>query len=298
MNERRNVRAAVAVAIVTVAVTALAGARPAGYADGIAVYFSPGGGCTEAVVAEIAGARASLNVQARRFTSGAIADAIGAAARRGVAVKVVLDPSQRTDAASVAPALRDQGIAVLIDDEHAAAGSNVMVIDDRTIVTGSFGFSGDDEERRAENLLVITGKGALVQAYADNFRAHLGHARPFDQQSPEPPAGESQEPVLAVLSWDWEVDGNDARIAGEALNVGDAPLSRVVVVANLYDAEGRFVASDHARLEFDPLAPGRRSPFEVRVRWKEGMAAAELAFREVSGRRIPWEDRDAGPADR
>jgi hypothetical protein len=43
-------------------------------ADGtVEVFFSPGGGCTDAVVREIAGARSEILVQAYSFTSAPIA---------------------------------------------------------------------------------------------------------------------------------------------------------------------------------------------------------------------------------
>jgi hypothetical protein len=43
---------------------------------GVAVYFSPDGGCTSAIVAEIGAAKASVFVQAYRLTSVPIAKAL------------------------------------------------------------------------------------------------------------------------------------------------------------------------------------------------------------------------------
>jgi phosphatidylserine/phosphatidylglycerophosphate/cardiolipin synthase-like enzyme len=54
------------------------------------VYFSPHGGCTEAVVGVLAKARANVLVQAYSFTSAPIAKALVEAHRRGVKVAVVL----------------------------------------------------------------------------------------------------------------------------------------------------------------------------------------------------------------
>ena len=60
---------------------------------GIDVYFSPKGGCTEAVVAELDAAKATIFVQAYSFTSAPIAKALVDAHKRGVAVRVILDRS-------------------------------------------------------------------------------------------------------------------------------------------------------------------------------------------------------------
>jgi phosphatidylserine/phosphatidylglycerophosphate/cardiolipin synthase-like enzyme len=57
-------------------------------------YFSPKGGCTEAIVAEISKAKSNVIVQAYSFTSEPIAAALIAAHRRGVAVAVIVDKGQ------------------------------------------------------------------------------------------------------------------------------------------------------------------------------------------------------------
>jgi phosphatidylserine/phosphatidylglycerophosphate/cardiolipin synthase-like enzyme len=59
----------------------------------IQVYFSPKGGCTEAVVKELNAAKTSVLVQAYSFTSAPIAKALLDAHKRGVKVEVILDKS-------------------------------------------------------------------------------------------------------------------------------------------------------------------------------------------------------------
>lgn len=54
------------------------------------VYFSPHGGCTEAVVAALGSAKSTVLVQAYSFTSAPIAKALVEAHRRGVKAEVVL----------------------------------------------------------------------------------------------------------------------------------------------------------------------------------------------------------------
>ena len=46
---------------------------PAASEDGISVYFSPNGGCTDAIIQEINAARMSIHVQAYSFTSARLA---------------------------------------------------------------------------------------------------------------------------------------------------------------------------------------------------------------------------------
>jgi len=61
----------------------------------IEVLFSPDGGCADAIVRAIDGAKKRIGMQAYFFTSGAIADALEKAVQRGVQVTVILDASQK-----------------------------------------------------------------------------------------------------------------------------------------------------------------------------------------------------------
>jgi phosphatidylserine/phosphatidylglycerophosphate/cardiolipin synthase-like enzyme len=149
-----------------------------GYAD-IACYFSPSGGCTDAVVNAIRQARQQILVQAYSFTSAPIASALVEAHARGVAVFIVLDKSQRTEQYSGADYVAHSGIPTYIDAAHAIAHNKIMLIDGQTIITGSFNFTKNAEESNAENLLVIRNRPDLYQAYENNFRHHYEHSQPY-----------------------------------------------------------------------------------------------------------------------
>jgi phosphatidylserine/phosphatidylglycerophosphate/cardiolipin synthase-like enzyme len=144
----------------------------------IEVYFSPKGGCTEAVVKELSTAKTTVLVQAYSFTSTPIAKALLEAHKRGVQVQVILDKSQRTEKYSEADFLVNVGIPIKIDAQHAIAHNKVMVIDGQTVITGSFNFTKNAEENNAENLLVIRSP-ELAAKYTANWQAHAGHSDPY-----------------------------------------------------------------------------------------------------------------------
>jgi phosphatidylserine/phosphatidylglycerophosphate/cardiolipin synthase-like enzyme len=133
----------------------------------IEVYFSPKGGCTEAVVRELNAAKTSVLVQAYSFTSASIAKALLESHKRGVKLQVIVDKSQRTEKYSEADFLVNVGIPVQIDAKHAIAHNKIMVIDGQVVVTGSFNFTKNAEENNAENLLVIRSP-ELAAKYAAN----------------------------------------------------------------------------------------------------------------------------------
>jgi phosphatidylserine/phosphatidylglycerophosphate/cardiolipin synthase-like enzyme len=151
--------------------------RQLGNLPSVAVYFSPKGGCAEAVAREIQAARREILVLAYSFSSKPIAEALIEAKKRGVHVDLVLDRSQEQEAYSDLPLFLQQGLAPLVDAHHAIAHNKVMVIDRRTLVTGSFNFTHQAETENAENLLIIKGHPELVSAYRENFTVHKSHAQ-------------------------------------------------------------------------------------------------------------------------
>ena len=144
----------------------------------ISVYFSPKGGCTEAIVKALDKAKSSILVQAYSFTSDPIAKALLNTHKRGVKIEVILDKSRRTQKYSEADFLIHMGIPTKIDAAHPIAHNKVMIIDGETVITGSFNFTKQAEEKNAENLLVIRDK-VLAEKYIGNWKMHEGHSEVY-----------------------------------------------------------------------------------------------------------------------
>jgi len=163
----------------------LQGIGPAASEDGISCYFSPHGGCTEAVVAEIEKAQHEIDVQAYSYTSEPIMQALVAAHRRGVNVTVVLDRSELKERGNKAEETQRGGVRVLVDSVHKIAHNKIILIDGHTIITGSFNFTFQAENYNAENLLVLHDRPKLYAAYKANFEHHLGHSEPYEEKERE-----------------------------------------------------------------------------------------------------------------
>jgi len=123
----------------------------------------------------LAAAKATVLVQAYSFTSAPIAKALVETHARGVDVQVILDRKETGSRYSSADFVAHAKIVTLIDGAHTIAHNKVMVIDDETIITGSFNFTTAAERQNAENLLVIR-DSALAARYAANWRAHAAHS--------------------------------------------------------------------------------------------------------------------------
>ncbi len=145
----------------------------------VQVFFSPRGGCTEAVIDAIGQAKSEILVQAYSFTSAPIAKALVDAHKRGVRVSAILDKSQRSEKYTSADFVAHAGIPTFIDSKHAIAHNKIMIIDKSVVITGSFNFTKAAEEKNAENLLIIRSKD-LAQKYIENWEKHKGHSEQYE----------------------------------------------------------------------------------------------------------------------
>jgi phosphatidylserine/phosphatidylglycerophosphate/cardiolipin synthase-like enzyme len=141
----------------------------------VAVYHSPKGGCTDAILAELRRARHEVLVQAYSFSSKAIAEALAQAKGRGVHVEILLDKSNEKEAYSELGLMLAEGLTPRIDAKHAIAHNKIMIIDKRVILTGSFNFTHQAEAENAENLLIIKGHPELAKSYRESFMGHREH---------------------------------------------------------------------------------------------------------------------------
>lgn len=143
----------------------------------IDAVFSPDGGCARRIVSEIETARSAIHVQAYIFTSDRIADALVQAAERGVSVSVLIDDKQKKKPYSKWRRLKQGGVDVQFDGEHATANNKIILVDNTTIITGSYNFSKAAESRNAENIVIIKNDKRLFAKYRDNFKKHMKHSK-------------------------------------------------------------------------------------------------------------------------
>jgi phosphatidylserine/phosphatidylglycerophosphate/cardiolipin synthase-like enzyme len=163
-------------------------ARYLGLTPTLTTHFSPKGGCTDAVVRAIKAAHREILVQAYSFTSKPIAQALIDAKARGVHVDILLDKSNEQEAYTELGHLLHEGLAPHIDAQHAIAHNKIMIIDRRTLITGSFNFTHQAETENAENLLILKGHPELLQAYFQQFASHKSHCQPPKPQAAPAPS--------------------------------------------------------------------------------------------------------------
>lgn len=145
--------------------------------------FSPDGSAERLVLRAIDGAQRSIRVAAYVFTASAVTKALVAAHKRGVEVRVLLDwranfEDERRYARHAIGALVLAGVPVRTIDVYPIFHDKYMVIDDRTVQTGSYNYTVAAARHNAENALVVWNDPALAQAYDHDWEANWRLGKP------------------------------------------------------------------------------------------------------------------------
>ncbi len=144
--------------------------------DALEIYFSPENDFRGRMLTLIDHATTSIHFLIFSFTNRAIADALIRAAHRGVEVKGVFDKGWSGNRYSKDEYLSDAGIDVAYDANPYTLHDKVMILDGKTVITGSYNFTNSANDRNAENALVIH-KEAIADVYENAFDAVEALAR-------------------------------------------------------------------------------------------------------------------------
>ncbi|MFA5300061.1 MAG: phospholipase D family protein [Lutibacter sp.] len=137
-------------------------------ANPIDVCFTPQENCTSKIVTEINNAKKEVLVQAYSFTSIPIIISLLDANKKSVNVKILLDKSQKTAKYSSTTYLIANNIWYKIDYKPAIAHNKIIIIDNETVITGSFNFTKAAQFKNTENVLIIHDK-ELAKKYKLNW---------------------------------------------------------------------------------------------------------------------------------
>ena len=140
---------------------------------GVRVFFGPGAGFDALDAELLARARKRIDMAAYVLTDRRVIEALEAAARRGVAIRLYLDPEQPGGQGAVAgrlgQLLRNSGVEVRIKGR----GADFMhlksyQVDGRFLRSGSANFSFSGETRQDNDIIVLESQDAAL-AFAAQF---------------------------------------------------------------------------------------------------------------------------------
>jgi len=142
------------------------------------VYFSPDDGVLHHILELVNGAQQSVYFMAYSFTSDELAQALLERAAAGIEVKGVFEADQYlSNIGTEFDPLSAAGLDIRLDGNPDHMHHKVIIIDEQIVITGSYNFSANAEDRNDENLLVIHDP-ALAHLYLVEFQRVFALATP------------------------------------------------------------------------------------------------------------------------
>ncbi len=131
-------------------------------------HFSPGEDCRRQLLDLLVSARQSIDISVFTISDDRLAEAILAAHKRGVSVRLITDDDKAHDQGSDVFYLINQGLPVRMDASPNHMHHKFAVVDKSILVNGSFNWTRSATEYNQENILV-TDETKLVSAYLNEF---------------------------------------------------------------------------------------------------------------------------------
>jgi phosphatidylserine/phosphatidylglycerophosphate/cardiolipin synthase-like enzyme len=134
----------------------------------VEVYFSPEDGVAKYVLQRLATAKKNIHFMTFSYTADPISDAMIAKLKAGLVVRGVFERQNAGGSGADFGRLKQGGVDVLEDGNCYILHHKVIVIDERTVITGSYNFTGSAEHDNDENLVIVDDTN-LARAYLDEF---------------------------------------------------------------------------------------------------------------------------------
>jgi len=131
-------------------------------------YFSPGDTCLSAIITAINGAQSSLKICVFTISDDRITQAILQAHRRGIKVKILTDNEKLYDKGSDIRELKQAGVPVRVDITTNHMHHKFAILDNQTVLTGSYNWTRSAALYNHENL-IITNEKTLVTSFCREF---------------------------------------------------------------------------------------------------------------------------------
>lgn len=150
-------------------------------APGVEVGFSPEGSARALVLKVIGEARRSIQVLAYAFQAPDITEALVAAGKRGVEVRVVVDKERNVGKASRAAMdfVVRNGVALRTNARFHLHHDKTIIVDGSTVQTGSFNYAPSAETKNSENVVVIREMPEVAAKFLSHWQSRWDGGVPY-----------------------------------------------------------------------------------------------------------------------
>ena len=143
------------------------------------MFFSPNDDCVAAIRQFLSAAAHTLDICLFTIADDRLTEAVLAAHKRGVRVRLLTDNDKLFDRGSDVRQLHAAGLPVHVDRTTDHMHHKFAVADGRTVLTGSYNWTRSAAELNLENLL-ITDDEAIVRRYNQEFGRLWETLKPFE----------------------------------------------------------------------------------------------------------------------
>ncbi|PIQ22873.1 MAG: endonuclease [Cytophagales bacterium CG18_big_fil_WC_8_21_14_2_50_42_9] len=131
-------------------------------------YFSPGDACLNAIISSINGAQSIIKICVFTISDDRITRAILQVHRRGIKIKILTDNEKLHDKGSDIRELAQAGVPVRIDNTSNHMHHKFALLDNQTVLTGSYNWTRSAAQYNHENLIISDDK-TLAQDFGREF---------------------------------------------------------------------------------------------------------------------------------
>jgi hypothetical protein len=135
----------------------------------------------------------------------------------------------------------------------------------------------------------ITGGSSTQQVALSSPPSTTTSVNPARSATPAVP-----EAPLELVKFSWHTEYGHAIMEGQVRNISSRSLRNVEAVATFYTADGEFITSADALIDYNPILPGQASPFKVYATENPAMKKAGVEFKELMGGTIAFRNAERG----
>lgn len=142
----------------------------------IEIWFAPEDSVTLALIEHLSNAESQIRFMTFSFTLDEIGDVVLEASERGVEVSGIFEVTGSETRFSEMPRMFCTGLSVFQDGNPGILHHKVFIIDDHTVITGSFNISNNATTSNDENLVIINNPDIAAE-YIAEFDRRVAEAR-------------------------------------------------------------------------------------------------------------------------
>lgn len=131
-------------------------------------YFCPEDNCQKHVLKELDDAKESIRFMTFSFTDTVIADKLIEKQEQGIEIEGIMESKRTTMQYNRYNQLTQNGVLVHKDNNKYNLHHKVFIIDNETVITGSYNPTKSGNERNDENILIIKNKD-IARQYLEEF---------------------------------------------------------------------------------------------------------------------------------